>query len=87
MSLLEIGVEVEKRLGGTKVRHPGLDPRGILVIIQIRVIIKRHALSKAGGERSQEDTRVEPEPIPAVLLPLKWVPTAAQQTRGLVLAG
>lgn len=59
-SLLEMRVQVEKGLGGTKVRGPGFNPRSIAVIVQLRIIIKHHALSKALGEGSQEDAGVEP---------------------------
>lgn len=50
--LLEIGVKEKKGLSGTEMRDSGLDPRGIVVIILIRVVIERHPLSKACGEWS-----------------------------------
>lgn len=46
-------IEVEERLSRSEMRDPGLDTRGIMVIIDVRVVIKHHALSEALGERSQ----------------------------------
>jgi hypothetical protein len=45
-------VQVQKGLSGTEVRDPGFNPRSIAVIIQLRIIIKHHALSKALGKGS-----------------------------------
>lgn len=53
-------IEVEEGLGGSEMRDPGLDPRGIMVIIDVRVVVKHHAVSEALGEWSQKDAGVEP---------------------------
>lgn len=85
-SLLEIGIKVEKGLSGTKMPDSGLDPRGITVIVQVRIIIEHHTLSKALSEWRYQDTGIKPQPEPASLLLENWVP-AARQARGLVATG
>lgn len=68
-------------------RDPGFDPRGIMVIIGVGVIVKSHALGEALGERSQQHAGVEPQPEPPFLVLGDRVPPVAPQARRLVATG
>lgn len=84
--LPEMRIKVEKGLGGAEMRNAGVDTGGVVKIINIRIIVKRHTLSKALGERRQHYSGVEPQPEPSVVRGLLKRDCTQQAGRPVVAA-
>lgn len=72
--LLEMRIEIKKGIDGTEVRDPSENSRGVEVIIELWMVVKGHALSKALSERCKNDTGIKPESEPALVFLPKRVP-------------
>jgi len=86
MNLLETRIEIKKGGDGTKVRDPSENSRGVEVIIELGIVVKGHAFSKALSERSKNDAGIKPESEPPFVFLHKRVPGFADETRWLVIS-
>jgi len=86
MHLLEMRIEIKKGGDGAKVRDPSENSRGVEVIIELGIVVKGHAFSKALGERRKNDRGIKPKSEPAFVFLPDRVPGFADETRWLVLS-